>query len=150
MLKVVYVAFLILSLGVYALAAMGIRIDMATSVVEKINVLHLLLLYIAIGLYIVSSLKRIPHVGIACMTLLLISSYTGVLVETWRFVGVETKLIPPFVFVITCAQGYRALCDHYSAYEISVPLATAFVVACWALYKLVSTMRKGGYGARAS
>ncbi len=150
MLKIACVAVIALSLGVYAIALVGPRPSISLQLVEKLNLIHLAALYLAIVVYVINSIKRFPYAGLSCVSLLLISSYTGIVVEMWRFVGVVKGFIPPFVFVLTCAESTRALCNHFSSIEISVPLITAFISLCWGIYKLVSLRHCAGAAKNAS
>jgi len=140
LLRMVYVAFLFLSLGVYAVLALSIATKvymLSMHVVEYLNGIHLATLYLAIVLYIASYVKRLRLLTFSSMALLLVSSYSGVIVEAWRFECVNVSMIPPFVLVVSCSNQCRVLCNHFASYEISVPLITAVIVALWSIIGIV-------------
>ncbi len=138
------ILMLIFAIGVYIIAATCDNVKLSVGIAQYLNLIHLASLYIAMAIYVMNSVKRIPFGTVSCMTLLLLSSYTGIIVEIWRFEGVYKSVIPPFLFILTCAERYQALCDHFSAYEISVPMITAFVVLCWSLHIILASIKKRG------
>ncbi len=135
---------LVSSLGVYAtlFSMMGRGATlMSFSTVKTLNLIHIATLYLAIVAYFVSYVRRLRFSVLVSMVLLLVSSYSGVMAEVWRFQCVSALFIPPFIFELRCSSECHALCNHFTAFEVSIPLITTFVVLVWASINILRTRR---------
>jgi len=138
-----YVGVACVAVGIYILYFSGVGIPI--SLYKPLDEVHLATLYAAIAIYIAKSLVPRFRWGSLCsIALLVVSGYTGALVESQELHFLQYYFIPPFIVAEACSARFRALCDHHGVIAISVSLIEAFIVLLWCLYKALHKRSTGG------